>query len=640
MNFTKANRIKTALFSALISATLLTGAGASYAGQGPDDRPDVKEKMEDSCSEGLRRYGEHHCSGKWMAGDFHNHTTFTDGSWPMNDLTAPGVIATSAVSDSHTLYKQGTAPTGFRNGLDFFINSEHGGIRARDGFGNNWTTYSPLPAIGDPTKGQMWRWQSLISISDIPGYNGPSYMGAYDWILSIRSNYPDKLVITGMEWNAPGHEHSSTGIAAVNALPIAEFEYRFDNSDTDGTMTTATADLMGWTGKKQNNKTKDDYGASPDYSAVLGLSKYHNKTVDAVRWMQANYPGSGYIIPAHVERAGCGVGGWSIAAFRDMNDNGPSVAFGFEGIPGHDKSPERGEFRSTACGGGTYGGAGIYVAQVGGLWDNLLADGRKFFNFDNSDFHDGDAPSGVDFWPGEYEKTYVKVKDADNDGVYTQKDVINGLRSGDSFSVHGDLINELDFRVFHGAAGRHKKAEGRNSATMGETLFVEKGDKITVKIRFKSPAANNCRAGVNASAGYLCQAPSVHHVQLIQGRINPTRESKFLADGVSPNPAFNALDNTVAGIVKVFDASSWHVDEDGYTAMSFIVPNVQGDMFFRLRGSNLGYGVVKYDPTGTKVVYGTDADGSPLLNTPGTNNADMAWDDLWFYSNPVFVKVM
>ncbi len=114
-------------------------------------------------------------------------------------------------SDTTGLYKQGTAPTGFRNGLDFFTNSEHGGIRERDGFGNFWTTYSPLPAIGDPTGGRMWRWQSLIRTSDILGYTRPSYMGAYDWILGIRSNYPDKIVMTGMKWNAPGHEHSSTG---------------------------------------------------------------------------------------------------------------------------------------------------------------------------------------------------------------------------------------------------------------------------------------------------------------------------------------------------------------------------------------------------------------------------------------------
>ena len=78
-------------------------------------------------------------------------------------------------------------------------------------------------------------------------------MGAYDWILGIRTNYPDKLAMTGMEWNPPGHEHSSTGIVAADAKPIAEFEYRFDKSDTDGTSTTTTATSMGWAGKMQNS---------------------------------------------------------------------------------------------------------------------------------------------------------------------------------------------------------------------------------------------------------------------------------------------------------------------------------------------------------------------------------------------------
>jgi hypothetical protein len=592
--------------------------------------------------------------GKWMIGDFHNHTTFTDGSWPMNDLTGPTTIAPQAYPNTAGLFKQGTAPTGFRNGLDFFTNSEHGGIRARDGFGRNWndtTVYPTLPAIGDPTGGQMWRWQSLIRTSDIPGYGGPDYLGAYDWILGIRKNYPNKLVMTGMEWNAPGHEHCSTGIVAQNALPISEFEYRFDNSSTDGTSTTTTATTMGWPGKLQNSW----YDANtPDYSSVLALNRRHNRTLDAVKWMQANYPKTAYAIPAHVERAGCGVGGWSIAAFRDMNDNAPTVAFGFEGIPGHEKASNRGEFSGSACGGGTFGGAGKYVAEVGGLWDNLLADGRKFFNFDNSDFHD---PAN-DFWPGEYVKTYVQVTKAKFDDYdddddrndrrphdsfrpghygYTQEDVINGLRSGNAFSVHGDLINELDFRVFRGASDHH---EDENSATMGETLFIRKNEKITVQIRFRSPAKNNCQAGVNASASYVCQDPKVHHVQLIQGRINPTKASKFLGDGVTPNPDYNKIDTLipVANIVKVFDATSWKIDREGFTTMTFTVPHLKNDMFFRIRGTNLGYGVEVKTQDG-KMIYGTDGNGSPLLNTPGTNNADMAWSDLWFYSNPIFVDV-
>ena len=361
---------------------------------------------------------------KWMTGDFHQHTTYTDGSYPMNDLTAPGVIATSAWQDPAGLYRKGVMPQGFRFGLDFQANSEHGGSSSRDGFSNAWSTYVPNPAIGDAAK--MWRWQTLISTSDIPGYAGPAYLGAFDWIKTIRANYPEKLPMTGMEWNPPGHEHSSTGIAAANANPIAEFEYRFDRSDSDGTLTTTTASTMGWSGKLQNSAY-----TAPDYSTTLGLNAAHNKTIDGVKWMQANYPSTSWIVPAHVERAGCGLtgGAWNIAAFRDMNDNGPTVAFGFEGIPGHAKDTERGSFGANACGGGTYGGAGYYIATIGGLWDNLLADNRKFFNFASSDFHND---AGGDFWPGEYTKTYVKVKDANNDGKYAQEDVVNGLRSGNA----------------------------------------------------------------------------------------------------------------------------------------------------------------------------------------------------------------
>jgi hypothetical protein len=48
-----------------------------------------------------------------------------------------------------------------------------------------------------------------------------------------------------------------------------------------------------------------------------------------------------------------------------------------------------------------------------------------------------------------------------------------------------------------------------------------------------------------------------------------------------------------------------------------------------LRGTNL--------PPGTPGE--TDLEGNPLADTPGVNTAEAAWKDLWFYSNPIFVKV-
>lgn len=568
---------------------------------------------------------------RWMTGDFHQHSYLTDGSWPINDLDSSGQPVTSPQDVLPNGYTQGVLPTGYRYGLDFQANSEHGGRFNRDGFGKNWSTYSPNPIIGDDaTSGRMWRWQSLISpMEDIPGFGGAPYLGAYDWIQIVRKNYPDRITMSGMEWNMPGHEHCSTGIIAENALPVAEFEYRFDNNDTDGTLTTTTATTMGWSGKKQNSAYTVAY---PE----LGLNATHEKAIDGVRWMQENYPSTAWAIPAHVERRGCGgIGnsGYTIAALRDLNDTAPGVVFGFEGIPGHQKSSQRGEFGTSSCGGGTYGGAGIYVAEVGGVWDNLLADGRRFFLFASSDFHD----TKNDFWPGEYTKTYVKVKDETlGNGTYTARDVLKGLRSGNAFVVHGDLIHELDFRVFPGSSVKNQS--GKNSAGMGETLWVGRKEKITVQIRFKSPETNNCKPGVNASSNFSCKPPVVHHVQLIQGRINPDKAAKFLEDGVTPNPAYNAVDHTVAQVVATFDATSWSVDKEGYTTMTYTVPHADKDMFFRVRGTNLGYGEVKKDGAGN-VIYGTDALGNPLRNTPGTNNADMAWEDLWFYSNPVFVKI-
>ena len=46
-------------------------------------------------------------------------------------------------------------------------------------------------------------------------------------------------------------------------------------------------------------------------------------------------------------------------------------------------------------------------------------------------------------------------------------------------------------------------------------------------------------------------------------------------------------------------------------------------MYFRVRGTNLGYNVVKMDATAPRS-FRTDAEGNPLINTPGTNNADKA----------------
>ncbi len=481
--------------------------------------------------------------GRWIAGDFHQHTLFTDGSNIMQDDMTHG----------------------FSFGLGWAANSEHGGGSKTDGNGHFWddpSYYPANPIIGDmATSGGhqvMWRWQEVRDY-------------AFPIIRDLRSQLPGMSIASGLEWNIPGHEHCSTGIVAKDASGIAQFEWLFDASDKDLT----GGALQGWSGKNTVNN--------------------HAKAVAGARWMAANYPNSSWIVPAHPERASS----YKIEHFRDLNNAAPTVAFGFEGMPGHQKESTRGSYGSGAVGGGTYGGAGYYIAKVGGLWDALLGEGRHWWTFVSSDFHS----TGGDFWPGEYAKTWTLVPETEDHHRNSLEDVVEGLRSGNSFSVHGDLINALDFSV----------QQKSHEAGMGQEISVPKGSTVKIKIRFKSPAVN-----------YHGDKPVVDHIDLIAGKITGI---------VSPSdPNYTKDTNETARVIARFTSSDWErdEDEDGWKTVVYHLSNVDSSTYFRLRGTNL--------PPNTE--HETDADGNPLRDSDaGPSTVEAVWKDLWFYSNPVFVYV-
>jgi hypothetical protein len=302
--------------------------------------------------------------GAWTTGDLHTHTYLTDGE----------NTEVQVVDKAFNTY-----------GLDWMANSEHGGKSARDPLGN---------AFG---AGGVWRWITLSLYS-------------YPIIADLRDQYPDNLIIQGVEWNVPTHEHASVGIVANEPAAISSFEYQFDKSDTDVSR------------------------------AVEGLVKTnvtHTDAVAGVAWLGANYGTLSYFVPNHPSRALK----YSVVDFRDFNNAAPSVAFGLEGMPGHQKEAGRAGYGQATPAQTTYGGADIMIAKVGGLWDALLGEGRRFWTFSNSDFHSVDG----DFWPGEYSKSYVFV-DQTNDYA----SLVEGMRSGNVFGVEGDLINALDFSVKNG----------------------------------------------------------------------------------------------------------------------------------------------------------------------------------------------
>jgi hypothetical protein len=462
-----------------------------------------------------------HTSSRYVAGDFHTHTYLTDGERREAEVV-------------HNAFDN--------FGLDWMANSEHGGSAGRDPFGNAQSMAA-------------WRWQEFTTWS-IP------------ILTDLRAIYPDKLLVQGVEWNVPTHEHASVGFISDEASPsaVAQFEYRFDASDKD------TSQAYRWT---KANKT-------------------HLDAVAAATWLQQNYKDKSYFLLNHPSRKQL----YSIADIRDFNNAAPDVAFGFEGMPGHQKEPSRGGYGNTfgsdttkTAMARTYGGADYMVAKVGGLWDALLGEGRHFFTFVNSDFHNTDG----DFWPGEYAKSYTRVDGSGYDAL------VAGLKRGDSFMVHGGLIDKLSFK----ANADHSKAG------MGGTVVAEKGDTVVVSIKFHSPAKNN--NGVR---------PKVDHVDVIQGDVTGV---------VAPTDAnYSSPTNPSTRLAARFAKPQLKRDHDGWVTATYCIKNVQKDSYIRLRGTNLGLNVANQ----------TDAQGNPLNDDlVGPNDVAQAYADLWFYSNPIFIDV-
>jgi hypothetical protein len=556
--------------------------------------------------------------GSWKSGDFHQHSFYTDG----------GTSFDFEMSMDNKF------------GLDWWANSEHGGTSGTDGNGNKWTNtavYPVNPIKGDGAHTAMWRWQGLAE---------------YVWpdVVRNRALYPDRRIFNGLEWNVPGHEHCSTGIVGKGPAAISAFEFMFDKSDND---TSRVGEVTPFgTLEKTNGST---------YALVNGVPKATGKTYqarheDAVKgcaWMQKQYKDklidNGWIVFAHVERAGLWTpasgGGYNVEHFRDFNSAGPDVCFGFEGAPGHQVEPYRGLGNTVTCTagvctsrdfGGTYGGTGFYTAKVGGLWDALLGEGRHFFNFASSDYHGHYTSGGGDFYPGEYQKDWVYVKpgeereeerggfggreDDHDDYVASLNRIVNGMRSGKSFFVTGDLINHLDFTV----------RQDDREAGMGETLEVERRGEhhharpVTIEITFRSPKVNN-----NGDK------PAVDHIDLIAGQITG------LVQPTDPN--YTNPTNATTKVIASFDKSDWRTDHQGNHRIVYKLKHLDKNTYFRLRGTNLACGTP--NQTGPATALPSADFCSPLPDALEGATADMnvnaqkAFADLWFYSNPIFTYV-
>ena len=661
-------------------------------------------------------------AGTYVTGDFHNHTTCSDGSLSMKKLVDKAAKTFN---------------------LDWFVQADHGGSSARNctlaedpfepvpaALGLTSSATGPYPPATYPSTGQpastgrgpsqswestlpsgraaikgdgtatpkaMWRWQ------EIKEYQYP--------VLEAESRARQKPIWIGVEQNAPGHEHISTTVlkgqlpwpasgVAGNATLQSQYEYCFDRSDTDtsrGAENQYDCSVAATPGDARIDATaRKIRGTNSVATPDLG----HAKTLEGIKWMNEKAPTSSYFIPAHLERAGkydpVANRGYNIEHLRDFNNTAPNVAFGFESMPGHQASATRGEYAPNfggpgidSVGVGTYGGTGIYAGKIGGVWDAMLGEGRNWWFFASSDYHNrgqfgpDQRESTQDFQPGEYQKDYVMVRKGSNN--LSAEGIIDGLRSGNHFASSGDLVDRLAFvacasnpaipraafktlveKAASNAVAKNAEVRINGCATMGEKLVVAPGADVVVAIAVRDPQGTN-------NSPYSFSNPSLKQIGMTQALNAPVLDHLDLIGGnvtgyVSPTDAARyaglegsaAASNASTALKKVFNSTNWTASADGVRVMSIRIPAVKASQYFRLRGTNL--------PASTP--FETNADGNPLndfdlipfdITVPGKvvcsdaacpvhmrtingvkySSFDVAaWSDLWFYSNPVFIEVV
>ena len=712
--------------------------------------------------------------GTYVAGDFHNHTTCSDGSISMQKLV-----------------KKATGAAGDGWGLDWFVQAGHGGNGNRNCTlvedASLATPAYPLTAQGPTTtwansigaasvKGQvglintsgvytnnttllssqaspnMWRWQSIQEfqyplIEYLSAYKGvPLFIGVESVVAGhehasmsvITGQIPvslDTAILPTAPVSAPG---TSRYPALGNANALAQWEYCFDRNDTD----ISRGGANNWNcAVSGSNSTGDvSWNTVAQKLTPLGTfnpvtNKYtnanigtqgHLKTVEAIKWMAQNHATGSYYVPAHLERAGPfnpdGNNGFNVEHLRNFNNAAPASAFGFETQPGHGASANRGEYQvlrnggytctgtltnpgstttttkpdGSVCtvtvaangaatstgtavidsvGGTTYGGTGVYGAQVGGVWDALLGEGRNFWFFASSDWHNrgsfgpDDRRSTQDFQPGEYQRNYTMVRKGS--GNIRPQTVVNGLRTGNNFAASGQLIDRLAFVACASYAGPAMRSNSSvealaltaatnntdidvaGCATMGEKLVVRPGADIVVSIVVRDPSGpnNSPYSFPNPSLKQIGRTqaldhPELDHIDVIRGMVTgyktpgaadysgewPRNFNWLAADGTTPvnlSSVPAAAKNTTAAVIKTFTtgsgAGAWVSAGNDLLKMTFRIPAVQASQYVRLRGTNLPVGVpYETDPAGNPLsdLYTNQNDTTKLkipCTTAGTN---------------------
>ncbi len=351
-----------------------------------------------------------------------------------------------------------------------------------------------------------------------PGHSGVTRDHAYPALLQARADVPEVIQFNGMEFDVPAGEHASLIIAP--------------GPDERDQLVTA----------------ERDYSRS---EPLQGSRDTQQQMLAALGYLDGLQPQPLMLIN-HPSRTATGVDVWGKVTpeeLRSWHAAAPRVLVGMEGAPGHQGiRSERGLYRNKAA--PTFGGFDQMTAQVGGIWDQMLADGLRFWITASSDSHVNVRDGGRDYDPGEYSKTYAWARpEAD--------DILDGLRHGRTFAVTGDLIDRLELRV----------GDGGQDATLGDTLRVARDGTLQISLRVRVPKVENANGDL----------PALKLVELIVGG--------------------KGSDGQLQMQSRHFAASDWQRDGDWISVQWTLPAPAQGG-FVRARGNSTGERVALADIPG------------------------------------------
>ena len=513
--------------------------------------------------------------GQWMTGEYHTHTNQS------NDASESYMIVENALN------------VPFREDMDQL--EDVSGARVENITYGQAFDYIMLadhlrnsPRNPDGTSNDTARWSAIAAQQrEIEK-------------LQIQGKYDGKIIYSGFEWDMMALDHATVALidSGSNLVPVEgihEFEWLFSYDTSTDRFYGDEEEVYG---PRQNDKNDV------------------NDTYAAVEWVEENYPDS-FILPNHPSRHNDGddqvdQGEVTLEHLRIMNDLAPNVVFGFEGMPGNQMDPScelpMDDIRS---------GADEMISVTGGVWDAMLSEGRRFYTFANSDFHfkissNGNYSSG--YWAGEFSRNWTYVEPGE-DGLFDFADVVEGMRSGNSYSVNGELISDLTFTV----------SDDANTAGMGQDLTVAPDETVTVTIRFQVPEHNNYATLYGTDTGIdVDNTPDLDHVDLIMGHVT----------GKVDEADYNSTANTDASIVKTFSREELQaaLGEDGTYTLTFTT-QADDDLYFRVRGLSSS----EVDENGDPVTHERDVTNDRPARFDYIN--DYNYSHLSFYANPVWVNV-